>query len=818
MLLTRRTQLRNSASYLQIYLRCGRQLRFSSSSSDGGDDEPFLSMPLVNTLHGVQSPYLRSHASNPVAWQRFSDATFKRAVRENKPVFLCIGFHACHWCRRMNDEVFAAPAVAEVLNAEFIPVLVDRDERPDVNAVYMGLFQVAHTQAGGGWPLNSFLMPRSRRPFFGGTFWPGPEDEQKPGFLEVAKRIEATWKEKREMCEEVADSSVAAFDELLAQRTTGAEDEIRGTSEIMKAAIPKAFEFFKDTFDIKNGGFGEAPKFPMPSVMSMLLRVDAQLPQPPPLPPMAWPGLHSNSAREMAMRSLESIASGGIHDHVGGGFMRFSSTAEWSLPHFEKMLVDNALLLHAYVDAYALSATEFARDAIVDIANYLVSGPLTNAEGGISSSEGADSAPADNAFLLREGAFYVWTYKDLFRVLGRADGDIAAEYWNVTEFGNVDPEKDVKSAFVRQNVLATTMRVEQLAGMFGKSEDTARDLIAGYKEKLRADRSAHRAHPAVDKQIITAWNGLAIGALVRAAGVMRPLDPEAAEGWLQAACKAVGFIRENMYDESEGVLYHVYLNGVGNAPALLEDYSYLVAGLRELYAATFELEYLEWATALAKRQDELFWDEAEGTYLMAPVKNQAELAVRIMPSTDTHRPSASSVAALNALALSAYADTVDEQQRLLERPKRVIHKFGKDIMDRPHAYASMLLAADILARGPAILGIVVGGRATDTAVQSVLDAVRGVLLTTCFPVLLDLRSDIAADGEVEHVVSVLKAHNIDIDEDVARGSDKIVLYIHRLGDELATGPVDDLEPILEILKPEVIITPTEAKKSPRTTG
>ncbi|KAK9366146.1 hypothetical protein V1509DRAFT_569374 [Lipomyces kononenkoae] len=682
-------------------------------------------MPLVNTLATAQSPYLRAHKDNPVAWQQWTDSTLTRAGLENKPIFLSIGYHTCHWCHVMNDESFSSEQIAAVLNEHFIPIKVDREERPDVDSVYM-LYLQAISGGRGGWPLNVFLAPGTLDPIYGGTYWPGPWDEvaaktgrtmkpSGPEFKDVLLRINELWAQDEDKCRRAGADAVRQLRDWTMAKNKAEK------SSLDTGILSDACEYFVDRYDSVHGGFGEAPKFPQPTMLSLFIRMNDYMKA----TEKVDLGNEINPA-DMAIYTLRQIAKSGIHDQIGNGFARYSVTADWSLPHFEKMLYDQAMLLNAYLDAWLFNrgANSFALDGVRDIAAYLTNGPLTHAQGGFYSAEDADSIAPDNALTKREGAYYVWTYEEFFKVLGRVPGDIAAAHWNVLEHGNVDPQFDLHHELRNQNVLAVTMELPELSRVFGKSIESLEEILSESRDKLRAHRESTRARPSVDTKIVACWNGLAISGLARAGAAVADVDPDLSTKWLDSAERAADFIKTNMYDDTTHRLRRVYLDGAGTIPGMCDDYAYLIAGLLDLYEATFDPGYLIWARNLQDTQNSFFWDETEGGYFAAGSDATDHLILRIKSGADTVEPSANAVSICNLLRFSA----VLADDHLEGMAQRALDSFGKDMITQPYVYCAMLPSVVALSEGMRTILLVVGKDADEDAVKDMVAGVRSVLL------------------------------------------------------------------------------------------
>ncbi|KAK9455983.1 hypothetical protein V1511DRAFT_457736 [Dipodascopsis uninucleata] len=715
-------------------------------------------MPLVNTLSASKSPYLQSHKDNPVAWQQWNEASLKRAVNENKPIFLSIGYHTCHWCHVMNEESFSSDLIASILNEHFIPIKVDREERPDVDGVYMYYLQ-AMSGGRGGWPLNVFLAPGSLHPIFAGTYWPGPWEEisvktgrttksSGPEFKDVLLRINELWSNEEEKCRIAGSEAVAQLKQYFEAKTTrDATDQNPAATLISKitSLFTDTYEYFLDRFDKSNGGFGNAPKFPSPVILSTLIRQSSR---------MALEEKINMSERtneptpaDMAIFTLDKIAQGGIHDLIGRGFSRYSVTADWSLPHFEKMLYDQAMLLNAYLDAWLYDkSNKNAQDCIYDIANYLIAGPLTHASessipvGGFYSAEDADSIASDNAFTKREGAFYVWTYEEFFKVLDRIPGDIAASRWNIQEYGNVDPENDIHGELRLQNVPAVNMTIDELSKTFGMTPEKISSILEDCRSKLRKYRETTRMPPSVDNKIVVSWNGLALGALARASSALSSVSPIEAEDWLEVAEATADFIYREMYDTESGVLQRIFLDSqVGETRGMCEDYAFLISGLIDLFEATFDIHYLRWAVKLQNKQNELFWDKENSGFYSVTEDETKRLILRIKSGADAVEPSANSISSSNLYRLSALIGN----SKFESLAQNTVSAFTHDLLTQPYSYCGMLQS--LVATKEGMSTIVIAVPSNEPEISDLLCLLRSSLLTNT--TILVLRTSEASSDD-----------------------------------------------------------------------
>jgi hypothetical protein len=575
---------------------------------------------VANRLASEQSPYLLQHKDNPVDWRPWGADAFDVARREDKPIFLSIGYSTCHWCHVMEHESFENPEIADVLNRYFVSIKVDREERPDVDRVYMTFVQV--TTGSGGWPMSVWLTP-TLQPFYGGTYFPPASKWGKPGFVDVLEEIARVWREERDKVEQ----SAAAITERL--RSLRSQDS-RGPVP-PPAVLDRASEEFAAAFDRRRGGFGNAPKFPRPSELLFLLREHART--------------GAAEPRDMVLVTLRAMALGGMRDHIGGGFHRYSVDAEWRVPHFEKMLYDQAQLVLAYVEAAQLTGDAFFADVAIDTLEY-VRADLTDEGGGFFSAEDADSVPPEQAGApgphKMEGAFYIWREDEIREVLG-PDADVFIARYGVRPDGN--PPFDPQSEFVHKNLLYTARPIEEIAAVSGLSAEAVESSLRRSRAALRV-RRASRPRPHLDDKVLTAWNGLMIAAFARAARVL-----EGSARFLEDARRAADFIHSRLWEPASGVLMRRYRKGEAGVEGYAEDYAYLIFGLLELFQAGGDPQWLEWAQALQQRQNELFWDPVEGGWFSTTGKDESVL-LRLKEDYDGAEPAASSIAVLNLLTFA----------------------------------------------------------------------------------------------------------------------------------------------------------------------
>ncbi|KZF20633.1 hypothetical protein L228DRAFT_222736 [Xylona heveae TC161] len=625
--------------------------------------------------------------NNPVAWQMWGPEALGLAKQHNKLLFVSIGYAACHWCHVMERESFMSPEIAAVLNSSFIPVKVDREERPDIDRIYMNFVQA--TTGSGGWPLNVFITP-DLEPVFGGTYWPGPNSatvmgQDHVGFLDILEKVSDVWRDQEQRCLMSAKEITAqlrdfAQEGTLSGASRGGEDAGSGLEIEL---LEEAYRHFEGRFDTTHGGFAVAPKFPTPVNLSFLLRLSQY---PGPVEDLVGEAECAN-ATFMALETLRHMARGGIHDHVGNGFARYSVTRDWSLPHFEKMLYDQAQLLNIYLDAFLISQDPEMLGAVYDISTYLTEHPLASPTGGFFSAEDADSLPRAGDSEKREGAFYVWTLKEFQSILGERDAEVCARFFGVSAHGNVSPEHDAHDEFIDQNVLSVKSTPALLSKEFGLGEEEVIRIIKESRQKLREYRERERPRPNLDDKIVVAWNGLAIGALARVSSIVNGVDVEKSRVCREAAEKAVAFIRSQLYDETTGRLRRVYREGPGDAPGFADDYTFLISGLIDLYQATFNDAYLELADRLQQTQIDLFWDTSSYGFFSTEA-SAPDLILRLKDGMDSAEPSTNGISALNLHRLGSLLN----DERYATFAQQTTQAFEPEIMQHPFLFSSMLSA------------------------------------------------------------------------------------------------------------------------------
>jgi uncharacterized protein len=625
----------------------------------------------TNRLAREKSPYLLQHAHNPVDWFAWGDAAFAKARAESKPILLSIGYSTCHWCHVMERESFEDERVGQFLNEHFISIKVDREERPDVDKIYMTFVQ--STTGSGGWPMNVFLTP-DLKPFFGGTYFPPDNRHGRPGFLQLLRQISRLWRERKGEILESANEIHARL-EAATGNPTGSDSPL--TADVLKNAA----ESFKKMHDPQHGGFGGAPKFPQPSIPLCLLRCAKRL--------------HDDEARKMVLHTCDRMAAGGIHDQLGGGFARYAVDAEWLVPHFEKMLYDNAQLALLYLDAFLVSGDTRHADTVRDILDYVLR-DMTHPEGGFYSAEDADSEG-------HEGKFYCWTKDELSKLLTVDEFNVAVKCFGITAEGNFIDHSH-RQPLAGQNVLSMAKVLERRAPArqvdiphesihAGTVPGVPADVewLASAKSKMLAAR-AKRVRPHLDDKILASWNGLMLGAFARASAVLGD------EKYRVAAEKNLAFIQEKLWQRRTGVapvLNHRWRDGERDSVQLLEGYAFLLSGVIELYEATLTPGHLDFAIALADTMIAKFHDAENGGFWQS-ANDAKDLILRVKDDYDGAEPSGNSVATLALLRLGAITGRTD----FTEVARKILRLFAHRLENFPQAMPFMLQALDFSLQEP----------------------------------------------------------------------------------------------------------------------
>ncbi len=633
--------------------------------SDGG--------PGFNRLIFEQSPYLLQHARNPVEWYPWGEEAFKKAAREDKPVFLSIGYATCHWCHVMEHESFEDEEIAALLNDNFVAVKVDREERPDLDHVYMAVTQ--GLTGSGGWPMTVVMTPE-RKPFFAGTYFPKESGFGRPGMNDLLPRLMEAWKDQRD---EVVHSAEEITKWLSGDTDSGPDRELG------EETLHEAFQALAHNFDPVAGGFGQEPKFPTPHNLLFLLRY--------------WKRFDEPHALDMVESTLEKMRNGGIYDHIGHGFHRYSTDPIWLVPHFEKMLYDQALIAEAALETFlATGRHEFAGIAR-DIFTYVLR-DLTDGQGGFLSAEDADSEG-------EEGQFYLWTAEEVTSVLG-LDAPLFCRAFALEGEGNYRDE--ATGELTGRNIPHKRLTGEAMSAETGLSPEALAEKLEDCRARLFAVRE-QRIHPLKDDKILTDWNGLMISALARGGRILGD------EAYTRAAERAARFIWNEVRDE-QGRLLKRSRRGQAGLPAHLDDHAFYLQGLMDLYEATFDTEWLKWSIEIAGQMAERFHDPGSGGFFFT-ASDAEDLIVRKKEIYDGAIPSGNSVSALGLLRLS----------RITARPEweeiaaGILHSFGGQVAHAPAGSTRLLLALDFLI-GPST-EVVIAGRSGAADTHQMFDALSG---------------------------------------------------------------------------------------------
>ncbi len=625
----------------------------------------------TNRLIDEKSPYLLQHAHNPVDWRPWGAEAFEEAKKRDKPIFLSIGYSTCHWCHVMERESFENESIAAILNQNFVCIKVDREERPDVDRIYMHYVQA--TTGGGGWPMSVWLTP-DLKPFVGGTYFP-PEDRYgRPGFPTALQRISEAWSRDRDR---IVTSSENVIEQLRGETQFSGE----GGALVSKETLDSGFFVFRRTFDTRRGGFGGAPKFPRPSTHNFLLRYYART--------------GNREALDMVVETLRAMAKGGMNDQLGGGFHRYSVDANWFVPHFEKMLYDQAQLAISYLEAFQITGDQELGRAARAIFEYVLR-DMRDAGGGFYSAEDADSVidPA-HPHEKGEGAFYIWSHQEIESVAGKQEAKYLCYQFGVEKDGNV--REDPQQEFTGKNILFQAHSSEEAAEHFHEPESVIALSVADSKRKLLEARS-QRVRPHLDDKVLTAWNGLMISAFAKGGAIL--FEPR----YIAAARQAADFILDKLYDPQTGVLLRRYRQGDAAIHGFLDDYSFFTQGLLDLYEVTFHPPYLQAGIRLTGKQIEMFEDKSGGAFF-STAAGDPSLVMRMKDDYDGAEPSGNSIAAMNLLRLAEMTN----RQDFRDAATRLLRAFAARVGAVAVAMPQMLAAYEFSLSKPKQI-VLVGAR------------------------------------------------------------------------------------------------------------
>ncbi len=679
----------------------------------------------TNALAHEKSPYLLQHQHNPVDWFAWGDAAFEKARREDKPIFLSIGYSTCHWCHVMERESFESDDVADVLNKHFVSIKVDREERPDLDRVYMSYVQA--TTGSGGWPMSVWLTPELK-PFFGGTYFPPTDRWGRPGFKTLLIKIAESWQSDKENIIAVASR---ATEQLALQSSQFAK---AGKADLSVEVFKRGAAQLASSFDVEWGGFGGAPKFPRPVCLNFLFNY--------------YHRSKDKSALEMALFTLRKMADGGMHDHIGvmgkggGGFARYSTDKYWHVPHFEKMLYDNAQLAISYLDAYQLTNDNFYAQIARDIFNYVMCDMTDNAPrsqargGGFYSAEDADSLPDPNADHKAEGAFYVWEQHELDEILGDDASEIFSYIYGAKPSGNA--LNDPHGEFIQKNILIQRFSFEETGRRFGKSVQEIEAIVLDAKAKLFEVR-AKRPRPHLDDKILVSWNSLMISAFAKGFTVLND------ESYLQSAHRAADFILSTLYNPSTHTLLRRYRDGDAGIDGKLDDYAFFTQGLLDLYEASLDPKYFTTAIRLTEKMIDLFYDHETGGFFSASSDDQSVI-IRMKEDHDGAEPSPNSIAVLNLLRLAQMTDRADFR----DSAEKTLQFFSQLIDKAPSYLPQMLVALDFYLQKPK--QIILAGRLDSPD----MTAMRRAIYSTYLPNKVLIHAAPETAKQLEFLNAILK--------------------------------------------------------------
>jgi hypothetical protein len=611
-----------------------------------------------NRLKLEKSPYLLQHAENPVDWYAWGPEAFEKARKENKPIFLSIGYSTCHWCHVMAHESFENPEVARLMNEVFVCIKVDREERQDIDNIYMRVCQMM--TGSGGWPLTVLMTP-DKKPFFSGTYIPRESQHGRLGMLDLIPRIKEVWDTQHDEIIKSADQITEKLN-MIAQSSSG--------SELDKSTLKTAYEQLNGRYSEQYGGFGNAPKFPSPQNLLFLLRY--------------WQSTNDEKALRMVVKTLQSMQNGGIYDHIGFGFHRYSTDSHWLVPHFEKMLYDQAMLAMAYIETYQATGIKEFEETAKEIFTYVLR-DMTDKKGGFYSAEDADSEGV-------EGKFYVWTEDEIRQVLKGDEADLIINVYSIDKTGNFRDEASGENTGA--NILHLEKSLTEVAFKNKESVDGLKERVESVRQKLFDVRN-ERIHPHKDDKILTDWNGLMIAALAKGAQAFN--EPKYAE----AAKRAADFILTGMRRE-DGRILHRYRDGHTAILANADDYAFLIWGLLELYETVFDVDYLQTALDLNGEMIKYFWDEQDGGFYFT-ADDAEELIVRQKEIYDGAIPSGNSVAVSNLFRLARITANTDYE----DKANKIMLAFSKDVESAPSGYTQMMIALGF-GIGPSYEIVIVG--------------------------------------------------------------------------------------------------------------
>jgi len=690
----------------------------------------------TNRLIDETSPYLLQHAHNPVDWYPWGEEALNLAKNLDKPILLSIGYSACHWCHVMERESFENEKIAAIMNKYYINIKVDREERPDLDEIYMSAVQIM--TGSGGWPMTVFLTPELK-PFYGGTYFPPDDRYGRPGFPKLLEAVEDAYRSKREEIDEQAEKLVSHINQI--SNPKGVEN-----LSLDDKIIEQAFYHYQNRFDSQHGGFGQAPKFPPGMGLILLLRY--------------WKRSGNSRALHIVEFTLEKMARGGMNDQLGGGFHRYSTDEIWLTPHFEKMLYDNSLLTVTYLEAFQATGKPFYREVVEETLDYVLREMYDQQNGGFYSTQDADSEG-------EEGKFFVWTPDEVEQILGQADAKVFCDFYDVTDHGN----------FEHQNILWVKTPTDLYTKKTNIEQTDLINILSRCKKKL-FDAREKRIKPGLDDKILTSWNGLMIRSMGLAYQILG--DPR----YLEAAETSAKFILKELVQKN-GHLLRTHRAGKSHLNACLEDYSYFIAGLIELYQASFDAYWLREANRLNQIMISQFWDSQNGGFFFTG-KDHPELIVRSKSAYDGATPSGASMAVHVLLRLAILLNQPD----LREKAKITFSLYGHTMKTAPSGSAQMLCGVDFLIDAPKEIAIV--GNPLSEQTQEILRNIHRRFVPNKVIALLNPNTE--EKQEIEELIPLL-AGKASIDG-------KTTIYVcQNYACQLPTTDIDDLDKLLYLSKP-----------------
>ncbi len=672
-----------------------------------------------NRLIHEKSPYLQQHAFNPVDWYPWGEEAFQKAREEDKPIFLSVGYSTCYWCHVMEREVFENKELADLMNQYAVNIKIDREERPDVDRIYMKALQAMSGH--GGWPMSVFLT-HDLKPFYAATYIPPYPKHGIPGFGDVLRAIHNVWKNERD---KITETGQQVFDHLARAASPDLPKH-----ELDDKILHNGFTRINEAFDPVNGGFGDAPKFPTPVMFNFLFSYYARTGE--------------KSAIDMPLFTLRKMANGGIYDHIGGGFHRYATDAKWHVPHFEKMLYDQAQLVSSYIDAYQITGEDFYASVAKDVLNY-VKRVMTSPEGGFYSAEDAESAiDPDKPSEKEEGAFYVWEYSELESILTPDETAVAELYYGLRKNGNVS--SDPHGVFTGKNILSIEKTKDDIARELNKDIDLVTNLLSSIRQKLFAAREKRpKCH--LDDKILVSWNGLMVSACARAYQVFED------EQYLHMAKNAVQFIAHKLHDSNSGKLLRRYRDGESMIEAHLEDFAFFVRSLIDLYEASFDINLLDTALQLNEDMIELFYDEKDGGFFDTS-GNDPSVILRSKEWHDGAEPSGNSIAIENLLRLSYMFGRDDYRDKAMES----LSYFSELVNKAPQALAQFLAATGLALSKPK--QIIIAGHTEEPKTRAMLRELHSHFIPGKVLLLADgSKSQDYLASKVEFIGTVKKIDN-----------------------------------------------------------